>query len=95
MQRPPTHPGAILKHDVLPALNGVTQAAFADHIGVSRQTLSKILNGHARITPEIALALGAALRSDARFWLNMQTNYDLSAAMETVERLPEPLAAAG
>ena len=55
-QRPPTHPGALLRQDVLPAL-GVSVAAAARNLGISRQALQRILAERAPVTPAMALRL--------------------------------------
>ena len=79
MHNPP-HPGLTLRDDVLPALAlGVTEAA--EQLGVSRVAFSRVLNGRAAISPEMALRLEAWLGvergGDARVWLAEQTAYDL------------------
>ncbi len=72
----PPHPGEIIKGLWLdPADVSITDAAQA--LGVSRKTLSKIVNGHARVTPEVALRLSIALGSSAESWLGHQAAYDL------------------
>ena len=73
---PPAHPGEILKEDVLPVL-GMTQEEFANHLGISRNTLSKVLHGRQRVTQDIAARLGKALGNGARFWLALQMQYDV------------------
>lgn len=75
-KRRPTHPGAILREDVLPALN-MTQKEFADWIGVSRLTVSEILNEKRTITPDMAMRLGKALGNGPEIWLRMQQALDL------------------
>ena len=75
MHNPP-HPGEILRSLCLEPLKlSVTAAAKA--LGVSRKTLSSILNGHARISPEMAVRLSIAFGNTAESWLNQQTQYDL------------------
>ena len=54
--RRPTHPGAILREDVLPALD-ITQTELADRLGVSRRTISQIIHEHRPITPDTAIRL--------------------------------------
>jgi antitoxin HigA-1 len=74
--RPPTHPGRILKHHYLEPLQlGVSQAALA--LGISRKTLSKILNERGAVTPDMALRLAQAFQTTPELWLNLQRNYDL------------------
>jgi addiction module HigA family antidote len=91
--RRPTHPGAILKHDVLPAL-GMPRKQFAEHLGISRQTLYQILNEERPVTPDVAARLARAFGNGARFWLALQANYDawgaeLAASKMKIERLHE------
>lgn len=75
MHNPP-HPGEILKELCLDPLGlSVTRAAQA--LGVSRKTLSAILNGRAGISPEMAIRLSLAFGTSAESWLNQQTQYDL------------------
>lgn len=74
--RPRTHPGAILREDVIPA-SGLSKVAFAKGLNVSRQTLYDIINEEQPITPAMAVRLGALCGNGGRFWLNMQTAYDL------------------
>lgn len=76
MKRQPTHPGTILKEDYLVALEiSVTQ--MAANLGVSRKTLSKILNGKGAVTPDMALRLARAFDTTPDLWLNLQKNFDL------------------
>ena len=74
--RVPTHPGEILREDVLPALNLPVLAA-AELLGVSRQTLHRILSGAASVTPEMALRLGKLCGNGPNLWIRMQAAYDL------------------
>ncbi len=75
MHNPP-HPGEILKTLCLEPLNlTVTDAAKA--LGVSRKTLSGILNGRIRISPEMAVRLYIAFDTTAQSWMNQQSQYDL------------------
>ena len=76
------HPGALLRHDILPSLGlSVTQAA-AD-LKVTRQTLHRILAGAAGVTPEMALRLECLTGVAALIWLALQENYDLTRVRET------------
>jgi len=73
----PSHPGAILGHDVLEPM-GLSITAAADALGVSRKTLSKIVNEHGSITPEMALRLELVFhKPSAAHWLRLQTAYDV------------------
>src|SRR3954468_18392226 len=72
----PTHPGAILRLDVLPALN-LTVAETARQLGVSRQMLHSILAKRSAVSPEMAVRLGRFCGNGAAFWLRMQTAHDL------------------
>ena len=74
--RKPTHPGTILREDVLLELN-MSVIAFSRSLGVSRQTLHAVLAERSGISPEMALRLGVLLGNGAQLWLDMQTRYDL------------------
>ena len=85
MHNPP-HPGEIIKSLCLDPLGvSVTQAAQA--LGVSRKTLSAILNGRAGISPEMAVRLSIAFDTSAESWLNQQTQYDLWHAEQRRKQL--------
>ena len=75
MHNPP-HPGEILKGLCLDPL-GITVTEAARALGVSRKTLSAILNGRAGISPEMAVRLSMAFATTAESWLNQQVQYDL------------------
>lgn len=75
--RIPSHPGAILREDVLPTL-GLSITAFARSIHVSRQTVHGILAEKKGITPEMALRVGKFLGNGPGLWLRMQQAYDLA-----------------
>jgi len=75
-KRKPNHPGSILKYHYLDQLD-LTITEVADVLNVSRKTLSKIINGRASITPDIALRLSKAFDTTAELWLNMQQKYNL------------------
>jgi addiction module HigA family antidote len=85
MHNPP-HPGEILKSLCLePLALSVTDAAKA--LGVSRKTLSSILNGRAGISPEMAVRLSIAFGTTAESWLNQQTQFDLWHAEQSRKQL--------
>ena len=75
MHNPP-HPGEVLRELCLGPL-GVTVTKAATALGVSRKTLSAILNGRAGIFPEMAIRLSMAFNTTAESWLNQQVQYDL------------------
>lgn len=76
MHNPP-HPGSIIREDVLPEL-GLTVTESAKQLGVSRVQLSRFINEHAAVTPELAMRLAKWIgASTARTWLQMQVDYDL------------------
>ncbi len=85
MHNPP-HPGEVIKRLCLEPLGlSVTEAAKA--LGVSRKTLSGILNGRAGISPEMAIRLSIAFNTTAESWLNQQTQYDLWQAERRRKKL--------
>ena len=69
--RPPVHPGTILKQHYLDSL-GISIAQAAETLGISRKTLSKIVNGRGAVTPDMALRLSTAFRTTPELWLNLQ-----------------------
>ena len=75
MHNPP-HPGEVLKALCLEPL-GITVTDAARALGVSRKTLSSILNGRAGISPEMAIRLSIAFDTTPESWLNQQSQYDL------------------
>ena len=79
----PPHPGKLLKMVYLPDYN-LSVSAFALRIGVSRNTASEILNGRSGISTEMALRLEKAFKISAKFWLDLQQQYDLWHARQTV-----------
>lgn len=70
------HPGALLREDVLPALNR-PRAEIARLLGISRQALHSILAERAAVTPIVALKLGKLCGNGPELWINLQTRYDL------------------
>lgn len=85
MHNPP-HPGEVIRGLCLEPLDiSVTDAAEA--LGVSRKTLSAILNGRAGISPEMALRLSIAFGTSPESWMNQQTQYDLWLAKKDKKRL--------
>ena len=72
----PTHPGAVLRDDVLPAL-GVTVSRAASELGVSRQFLHRILAAKAPVTVEMALRLGKWCGNGPHVWIALQRDHDV------------------
>ena len=80
----PTHPGEVLKELYLEPLGlSVTEAAAA--LGVSRKTLSALINGRYGVSPNMAIRLSKAFGTSPRLWLNMQQNYDLWVAKQETD----------
>jgi addiction module HigA family antidote len=73
------HPGEILREDVLAPL-GIEVTEAARRLGMDRTSLSRVLHGHAGISPDLAVRLERAGVSTARFWMTLQVNYALSLA---------------
>jgi antitoxin HigA-1 len=91
--RRPTHPGALLREDVVPGLN-ITQGKLAELMGVSRLTVSQLLHEHRALSPDMAVRLEKLLGTSAESWLRMQESVDLWEARQqperfaTIKRLP-------
>lgn len=86
--RIPTHPGVILSQEFLAPL-GLSQVAFAAHLGVPVQRINELIRGKRGITPQTAWLLSQALNTTPELWINLQAAYDLarSRPAEPVERL--------
>ena len=85
MSNPP-HPGRSIRENCLDPLDlSVSEAARV--LGVARHTLSRVLNGHAAISPEMAIRLEKVGWSSAEFWLRRQTTYDLVQARKGQHRI--------
>ena len=85
MHNPP-HPGDVLRELCLEPL-GITVTDAAKALGVSRKTLSAILNGKAGISPEMALRLSMAFETSPESWLNQQMHYDIWQAEQAHKNL--------
>jgi len=75
--RVPTHPGEVLAEEFLAPL-GLTQVAFAQHIGVPVQRINEIVRGKRGVTPDTAWLFSQALGTSPEFWLNLQASHDLA-----------------
>ena len=91
-RRHPTHPGAILREDVLPTLR-LSVSEAARQLRVTRQTLHRILSGRSAVTPEMALRLGKFCGNGPHLWLRMQQAHDLWRAQQQLsaelDKIPE------
>lgn len=87
--RPPTHPGEMLIKEFLEPL-GVSQRAFANHLGWTYARLNEIVKGRRGVSADSALSLGEALGTGPEFWLNLQRDWDLWHSLRT-HRKVEPL----
>ena len=79
--RKPTHPGEVLREDVIKPL-GLTVTKAAKNLRVSRKTLSELINQKAALSPEMALRIAKATNTSPESWLNMQTKLDLWKALQ-------------
>lgn len=90
--RPPTHPGILFARDILPALGRRTIGEIATLLGVTRQTLHRVMAGEAAISPEMAIRLGKLCGNGPDLWLTLQNRYDLWQAKQRlgkkVDRIP-------
>jgi addiction module HigA family antidote len=84
MERPPVHPGEILREDVLPAL-GLSVSEAARRLGISRQQLHRVLACTHPITTEMALRVGKFAGNGPTLWLRLQQAYDLWHAERRME----------
>ncbi len=82
---PPVHPGEILREDYINEHN-LTITEVAKGLGIARANLSAIVNGHAGISPEMAVKLAEGFGNTAQFWVNLQKNYELWHAERSVNR---------
>jgi len=73
----PTHPGEILRYEFLEPM-GITQSAFASHIGVPLQRVNEIVLGKRGVSPETAWLFSQAFDTSPEFWTNLQLAYDLA-----------------
>ncbi len=81
-RRKPTHPGEVLREDVIKPL-GLTVTDAAKRLGVTRKTLSAFLNGKSSLSPEMAVRIAKATRTTPESWLYMQAKIDLWKAEQT------------
>ena len=85
MHNPP-HPGEVIRKFCIEPL-GLSVTKAAEGLGVSRTTLSKLLNGRRGISPEMAIRLSTAFGGSAESWVTQQAQYDLWQAMQGMEKI--------
>ncbi|WP_241824648.1 HigA family addiction module antitoxin [Salinivibrio sp. IB282] len=90
MQRQPTHPGAMLREDFLPDY-GLSVEQLADALGVSRQSMTAVLDERKAISPELALRLARLFGNSPEFWLNAQRAVDLWEASQSIKHEVEKI----
>lgn len=76
MKRRPTHPGALLREELIPA-TGLTQKELAERLGVSRLTVNEIVNERRGVTPDMAYRLARVFNTTPQLWLNLQQAIDV------------------
>ena len=81
---PPIHPGEILKEEFLQPM-GISQHRLAKEISVSPRRINQIVQGKRAITPDTALRLSRYFGMSERFWLNLQTRYDLEVTKDRLK----------
>ena len=82
----PAHPGEVIRELCIDPL-GLTVTEAAKALGVTRKTFSELLNGHSRISPEMAIRLSIAFKTSAESWINQQAKYDLWLAEKNRSQL--------
>ena len=75
-KRRPTHPGELLRAEILPAA-GLTQAELATRLGISRRTVSELLRERRALTPDMAHRLARVFKTTPEFWMNLQQAVDI------------------
>jgi addiction module HigA family antidote len=91
MNRKPTTPGEILNEEFLKPLK-ITQKQLADHLNCDVKVINRIVNARTSIAAEMAIKLGAALKTSAEFWMNAQQAVDVYIANKSLgKHLPKPL----
>ena len=87
-RRKPTHPGEILREDVIKPL-GLTVTEAAKRLGVARKTLSELINCRSSMSPEMAVRIGKATKTTPDSWLYMQAKLDLWFADQKPTKVEE------
>ena len=90
MKMKPSHPGEILSEDILKPMGlSITEAARA--LGISRKTLSGVINGRYNLTPDLAARVALATNTSVEFWINLQAQHD-AWEMQQKEKIPKGVA---
>ena len=90
-KRKPTHPGLLLREDVLIPL-GLTVTEAANDLGVSRKTLSELINEKSSLSPDMAIRIGKATNTSPESWLSMQSKLDLwKSEQRSLNVIPFPV----
>ena len=84
-QHDPPHPGALIRRTYIEPFAEITANKVADRLGVARSTFSRLLNGVAGVSPEMAVRLSRVLGGSAESWLTLQESYDLCKARQSVD----------
>lgn len=85
----PVHPGEILREDLLPTID-FSKMEVANALGISRRSFSAVLDEQQPVTAEMAVRFGKLFGNGARFWMNLQCEYDLAIAERTVDLFEIP-----
>ncbi len=85
MKNPP-HPGRIVRQECIEPL-GLTITEAAERLGVTRQTLDKLVNGKTGISPEMSIRLSKAFGSSSDMWLGLQMEFNLAKAERTADTI--------
>jgi antitoxin HigA-1 len=86
MMKNPLHPGQLVRYDCIEAL-GLNVSKAATVLGVTRPTLSRVINGRASISPEMAIRLSKAFGGTAEIWLRMQMAYDMAKIRDEADQI--------
>ncbi|EKD72504.1 MAG: hypothetical protein ACD_45C00658G0003 [uncultured bacterium] len=82
----PLHPGEVVKDELIDA-TGLSVTEAAERLGVSRTALSRLLNGHAGISPEMALRLSKFFNTSIEMWINLQAQYDTWLISKQIKKI--------
>lgn len=80
----PVHPGEVLRELYLKPLE-MGAIGFAHHLGVPRTRIERLVKGTTGMTPDTAMRLARAFNTTPEYWMNLQTNYDMANAAQTVD----------